>query len=728
METTISQFSEDRYTHRDLSTLRLDGLPLLLITLSVASLGFSLLPLSIVPPDQYWIPLVAPFVPLAIFIVYHRDASLASAVLVTCSLLAWAAGVWAFPETAIWLAPLMVGVWSTLLGPRGAFVAASLVSLISAMSVLGSRLTLLLFLSANLTDWTIAGLFWLTARPVITTVEWAWASWADARRRHDHLREQQGELNQTIHNLDIAYRRLEHLNDELSQARRLAEEAYRAKSAFAASISHELRTPLNLILGFSELMVRTPHAYGLSELPPAYQADVEAIYRNAQHLAELVDDVLDLSQAEAGRMRLLRERTALAGVVDGAVRVVTTQYDDLGLSLDVEVPSDLPTLALDRTRVRQVLINLLNNAARFTRQGGVRVRAERRENEVVVSVADTGSGIASEDLPHVFDEFYQSTAPARRRAGGSGLGLTISKRLIELHGGAMWVDSKPGEGSTFSFSLPLAPNVVTHVGPGDWEVWDRLGRQDGALAPAVAVVSADEAVQRLSERCLDGYRVLAVGTLQEAQALTSDANLHGVVVAAGSLEECSQSIRLAGDLRPSVPVAVASLMGAHDLASRLGVAHYLVKPITRQQVVRALDHLGKSARTILVVDDSVQMVRLLERMIRSVSPRYQVLQATSGHEALAIMGDRPPDAVFLDLIMPDVDGQSVIARMRADASLSSLPIVVVSASQAEVEVPSTGMVGITRPGGLSIDEMMDCIKACFSTLQAAPGRRSSPAP
>src|SRR5262249_22616907 len=226
-------------------------------------------------------------------------------------------------------------------------------------------------------------------------------------QRTDDLRDREAELSRVAKSLREACIRLEEMNAELERAQRAAEDARRLKSEFAATISHELRTPLNLIIGFSEMMMNAPVAYAGQRLPESYRRDLEAIYRNAGQISRLIDDVLDLSQIDAQRMALERSNVSLRQIVDEATSTVALLLEHLGLCLTVHVSPDLPALYVDPTRIRQILINFLNNAARFTDRGGITVRATADEYEVVVAVTDTGVGIPPEDLPYVFEEFHQ---------------------------------------------------------------------------------------------------------------------------------------------------------------------------------------------------------------------------------------------------------------------------------------------------------------------------------
>ncbi|HEY3110054.1 MAG TPA: histidine kinase dimerization/phospho-acceptor domain-containing protein, partial [Chloroflexota bacterium] len=407
------------YTRADLRLLRLEGLDWLLPTIYAGAVGLTFLPLG-PAGDGVWLGIGLALLAALCYAVGRRSRQLAGALLLLGLALGWAAALALYPgEVVAGLGPLLVGATGALFGARAALLAAALASglLWSSPAELGAGARL----AGAATAWLAAYLSWLTARPAAQPLEWAWSSYVDALRARDELRRHQGELSAALKSLDLAYRRLEHLNDELARARRVADEARRLKSEFAASISHELRTPLNLIVGFSELMVASPRAYGLGGLPPALRADVDAIYRNARHLGGLIDDVLDLSQIEAGRMGLSRAPVGLAEVVDEAARAVAARIAALGLALDLAVQPDLPPVSIDRVRIRQILINLLNNAARFTDRGGIAIGAERRGNEVVVCVRDSGVGIPPDELGQVFDEFHQAQGTIERRVGGSGL-------------------------------------------------------------------------------------------------------------------------------------------------------------------------------------------------------------------------------------------------------------------------------------------------------------------
>ncbi|MEW5961477.1 MAG: histidine kinase dimerization/phospho-acceptor domain-containing protein, partial [Chloroflexota bacterium] len=262
---------------------------------------------------------------------------------------------------------------------------------------------------------------WSTTRSLITAVQWSFYGVEQARQNMEEARQHRARLAKVLKELDAAYHRLEQANSALLVARDAAIAAERFKAEFVANVSHELRTPLNLIIGFSEVMATAPESYGGDPLPSAYRGDVMAIYRSAQHLSDLIDDVLDLSQIEAGRMPLTKQAVELRGVIDEAADIMRKLAEARELQFELDLPDPLPVLRIDRTRIRQVLLNLLSNAMRYTERGWIRVRATIEEQRVVVAVQDSGLGIASERLAHAFEAF--SRLKDNHTYDGSGLGL-----------------------------------------------------------------------------------------------------------------------------------------------------------------------------------------------------------------------------------------------------------------------------------------------------------------
>jgi signal transduction histidine kinase len=242
---------------------------------------------------------------------------------------------------------------------------------------------------------------------------------------------------------------------EIEDKSRQLEAASRHKSEFLANMSHELRTPLNAVLGYAELI----HDGIYGEVPAKIEDVLERIQHNGRHLLGLINDVLDLSKIEAGQLTLQPVDYSIREVALGVVGATEALAAEKKLKLEVDVPPDLPNGRGDERRITQVLMNLVGNAIKFTEAGGVAIQARVEDQHLVVAVADTGPGIAPEDQKRIFEEFQQVDTSSTRKKGGTGLGLAIARRIVELHGGRIWVEAAPGQGSTFHFTLPLAPQA-----------------------------------------------------------------------------------------------------------------------------------------------------------------------------------------------------------------------------------------------------------------------------
>ena len=672
------------------------------------------------PAGLMWLALVllvgAGVALVALTLSYDLAAFLAVVSLLASSLVAVAA---LGPGLAAWSLALVVGAAQVLLGPRwavGATLAVTTVLVSQWPSVEGW--TLGAVLSGLGATWGILLISWMGVRPLHEALAWAAQSYQEARQRAEEAERHRGELGRTLKSLNDAYEHLERLTVELERARREAEQARALKARFASYISHELRTPLNLIVGFSEMMVKAPHTYGGEILPPAYRGDIESIYQSARHLSALINDILDLSQIDAHRMALDRDDVPLAEIVGEAVGIVQAAYTEKGLWLKAEVPADLPVLYLDRTRIRQVLINLLGNALRFTTQGGVAIKASLMGREVVVEVSDTGVGISPEHLPGLFHDFYQAHPSASSQGEGSGLGLAVAKRFVELHGGWMKAESTPGQGTTFTFGLPVSGGPLGWLASGEVLPAERVSSAAATL-PTVAVLEGMPWLTQALQRYLDGYRVVPVEGGETARRGSPWANVTALVVPSNGEADGWQQLPTAAARADGLPVIYCSMHGHHEALSRLGVADYVYKPVTRERMDQVLSHWrpGRGQRAVLIVDDDQHMVRLLSRMVHAFSRHFRVLRAYDGVAALDVMRQQKPDLVLLDLLMPEMDGYTVLQKMREDESLREVPVVVVTArGMQEDEAVVAGAFGLVRSGGFPAGELIRCLKAVLDNL------------
>ncbi|MCL5995058.1 MAG: ATP-binding protein [Chloroflexi bacterium] len=647
--------------------------------------------------------------------------------------------LWLDLSWGIILLVLPAGLATVMLGvPAGAGVAAFCSALLLLVGEPAIPAPWEMRLMALIAIWGTVGTIWLTLRPLLTAVQWAWAGYEHNHALLEHMQDTQMQLKQTLEDLTSANIQLTRINQLADGLRQTAEDALQAKEQFVANVSHELRTPLNMIIGFSEMIVNTPEAYG-GRIPPALLADLSIILRNSRHLSELIDDVLDLSQIEAGHMALTRERVDLREIFDAAAVAVRPLFESKGLSLTVETEGELPLVFCDRTRIREVALNLLSNAGRFTEQGGATIHAARNDDAVVVSVSDTGPGIASVDRDKVFRPFEQLDGSIRRRYGGSGLGLTISKSFVELHGGRMWLDSAQGTGTTFFFSLPIDPPIPMQNGAVRWlnPDWPNLARTHPPIAtpplvkPRLVLIDPNRSLQRLLVRYMDGTNVVPVEDLAAALREVSNAPAQALVVNSLQVGDWLVQLSKSSQLPYGTPAIICCVPGLTDIVDHLGVSGYLVKPIEKDDLLTTLGQLlaedgheqaqpatpqHNVPHTVLVVDDEPDALRLFWRMLDGSPGGYRVLTASDGRQAMDIMREHRPDAVLLDLVMPEADGFEFLTIKNADPSLREIPVVVISARDASRQPIVSNAIGITKPGGLSLHQLLTCIDTISKVL------------
>jgi signal transduction histidine kinase/DNA-binding response OmpR family regulator len=569
---------------------------------------------------------------------------------------------------------------------------------------------------------------WFSARNLRTALAWVWAGYSKARLGEQLERERAAELRRALKALDEATHRLERLNYTLARTRDQAEEARRLKQQFAQTISHELRTPLNLIVGFSELMTESPEYYGGSLLP-GYQRDLNIIHRNASHLQALVNDVLDLARIDAAQMSIIPEETDLGALVQEAVNTARGLIEARNLALHVHVEPGLPHVWVDPTRIRQVLINLLNNAARFTEKGSVTVDVRQKGECAILAVKDTGVGIARKDLSRIFEEFHQADGGTRRQHGGAGLGLTISKRFVELHGGSIEVESQVGVGSTFSFSLPLGKaellvDAGQSSGKGTYHASTR-----GTERPMILAVTRSQPTARLLARHQDDSQTVVLPDLDQARHLARQVMPQMVVIDRTSVELALADLEALArewDL-PQTTFVSCPFRRQARLEERLAVEGYLTKPVSRQNLWNVLRGLGEDVDRVLVIDDDLDFVQLMTRMlVDNPVRRYQVFGAYGGQEGLELVRLHQPDLVLLDLGLPDLDGLQVLEQMRSSTNERQIPIVIVSAQEELEERQSlTGGIMIVRGEGMTPGEVMRWTRVVLdSTIKFIPARRA----
>jgi signal transduction histidine kinase/CheY-like chemotaxis protein len=571
--------------------------------------------------------------------------------------------------------------------------------------------------------WAILGIMTAVYRPIYQVAQWAWDYFQQAQILLEEAQDRKMELEQALEDLAQANLQLTRLNVMAQGLHQVAENARRAKEEFVANVSHELRTPLNMIVGFSETILQSPETYG-SKIPPALLADLMVIYRNAEHLSDLIDDVLDLSQIDAEQMALTKEEVQFLEVVEEATTAIRPLYDSKGLYLDVEAPKSLPLVFCDRTRLREVLLNLLSNAGRFTEQGGVRLRVWLETNDLMVSVSDSGPGITAEDIDKLFQPFQQLDSSIRRRYGGTGLGLSISERFIKLHGGKIWVESKKGVGTTFYFRIPVAPSMLTKNSflRGITPNWEYLQRTRPSMAPKAnvrprfVILETGYVLKRLLSRYWDEVEIVSVSNQTEAVAELSRMPAQALLVNDTSVSKTLENLNSARLLPNNTPVIICSMLTGEETRTAYGISVHLVKPISQQQMLQALDELDIKAGTILIVDDEPDALQLFRRMLVSSGRDYKILLAREGQEALNVIRERRPDVILLDLVMPKIDGFQFLELRSQQPDLLDIPIVIISARDPAGQPIVSNALAVTGGKGLSVRQLLVSMEALLKAL------------
>jgi CheY-like chemotaxis protein len=414
--------------------------------------------------------------------------------------------------------------------------------------------------------------------------------------------------------------------------------------------------------------------------------------------------------------------------VGEAVSAVKGLFDAKGLYLREEIAANLPPAFIDSTRIRQVVINLLGNAARFVERGGVTVRVEMASGEVTISVADTGPGIAPVDQSRVFEPFQQVDTALRRHKGGTGLGLTISRQFVEMHGGRMWLESQVGAGTTFFFSLPSRQPAGEGSEAGvrrwfnpytEYEPRTHLANLPAPdVRPRFVLVESEEHLQRLFNRYADSMEVTGVRKVEDGVSEVQRSPARALLLNTPlTLEDPLLRARLAG-LPFGTPVIACWLPGKEEAARKLGVVEYLVKPVTRQDVISAVEKVP-NAKRILLVDDEPEILRLFVRMLSSTGLGHTLIQAANGRRALQLMRSRKPDLVLLDLVMPEMDGFAVLQEKSKDPEIRDIPVVVVSSLNPRGESSVSASFSVARGEGLSAHELLTCIQSVTDILVPA---------
>jgi signal transduction histidine kinase/CheY-like chemotaxis protein len=472
---------------------------------------------------------------------------------------------------------------------------------------------------------------------------------------------------------------------QLAIARDEALAANRAKSSFLANMSHELRTPLNAIIGYSELLKEEAEDGGNDDSVP----DLDRILGSGKHLLGLINDVLDLSKVEAGRMEIVAEDFEVERLVADIAATVQPLVGRRHNTLEICDLSSAGSMRSDATKLRQILLNLLSNAAKFTENGTIRLQIQRTVEDgvpwVEFAVTDEGVGMTPVQLASVFDAFSQADKTTQRDYGGTGLGLAISRRFCQLLGGTVTATSEPDVGSEFCVRLPAsvpevsenaeAPARATPAGAS--EVAE--GKPGG---PTVLVIDDDPEARDLLLRHLskDGCRVVTTASAREGLDLARE--LHPDLITLDVQMPDMDGWQALSELKADpqlgrIPVILVTILEDRNLGYALGAAEYVTKPVSRERIREILRRYGSRSAPVLVVEDDASTRDLMRRALEQEG--VTVVEAENGRVALERLESCQPALILLDLMMPEMDGFELLQKLREREPWRAIPVVVVTA-------------------------------------------------
>ena len=491
-------------------------------------------------------------------------------------------------------------------------------------------------------------------------------------------------------------------------------ELERIKNEFISTVSHELRTPMTSIKGYVDLLA-TDKAGPVTDMQRRF---LQIIKSNADRLTALVNDILDISRLDAGRVKLEPQLIDLVALIQHVTTNFKHQLEEKKLSLTLNMPNDPPPAYADPDRVTQVLINLFSNATKYTRPNdSITISLKTLDHYLQVSVSDTGLGISVEDQKRVFDRFFRAERDANSLVDGTGLGLPIAKMLVEMIGGEIWVESELGQGSTFTFTLPLEAEAARQKHQEDLEPGQRC----------ILVVDDNEDILALLKQQLEeaGYQVVTVA--KSDQVLKQAKKYHPSLITLDIILDHKDGFEILEQLKsdPEIkdtPVVIASVLtNIRNKSLALGAADYIVKPFDQEQVLQTIQRLVETVEThqaglkfkkVLVVDDDKDIVIWLKEALRHSG--FEVSGAYNGQEALILVREKQPDLILLDLKMPDMDGFAVIEKLRSEETTANIPIIVITGSSIDKRRDQIKVLGletshlITKP--FTFDELVSEIK------------------
>jgi signal transduction histidine kinase/CheY-like chemotaxis protein len=540
-------------------------------------------------------------------------------------------------------------------------------------------------------------------------------------------------FNEMLTQIEEHEKEIQEVNEQLVQSEQRARAATQAKSHFLANMSHELRTPLNAIIGYSEMLQEEAQDSGQESFIP----DLKKINRSGRHLLDLINDVLDLSKIEAGKMELYLETFDIPNLLEDVSTTVQLLVQKNSNTLEVRCPANLGAMRADMTKVRQSLFNLLSNASKFTKNGKITLEAAReisppKADWIVFRVSDTGIGMTPEQQDRVFEAFSQADAATARDFGGTGLGLTITKTFCRMMGGDVALTSEPGKGTTFTIRLP------TEVREPKAE---SAAASESSAAPnmegtPVLVVDDDADTRQVLKRFLNrkGFPVECASSGEEGLRLARE--LHPMAIILDVMMPGMDGWAVLSTLKSEpevrdIPVVMLTIVDDKNLGYTLGASDYMIKPVDREHLIQILAKFRDvpPPRFALVVDDEEPARKMLTQILEK--ERWTVVQAENGLVALELIAKQRPDLILLDLMMPKMNGYQFVAELHKRDDWRSIPIIVVTAKDMSTEerLALDGYVEKVLPKHALTEEALlteiqDLIAACVKAKEPAQTKQA----
>jgi len=545
---------------------------------------------------------------------------------------------------------------------------------------------------------------------------------------NQELQAQAENLQSQTEELQQQSEELQEQNVELEAQRQQVEEANRLKSEFLSNMSHELRTPLNSVMALSRVLMMQAKEK-LSDEEWNY---LEIIERNGKNLLSLINDILDLSKIEAGKMDISPRPFSIASTIDTIMERLEPVAEEKGIRLHLETPDDLPQIESDEARVHQMLQNLVGNAVKFTEQGEVTVSARYDADNIYIDIADTGIGIAEKDLPYIFAEFRQVDGTTARQYEGAGLGLAISYKGAKMLSGDLSVESTLGKGSTFSLTLPIKWQGMAPVSESV------AFRPPAAVEPArktiLVVDDKPHALTMISNYLSqEGYNVITATSGNEALRLAREHRPFAITLDIIMPDMDGWEVLQELKKRPEtadIPVIIVSVSDDRQTGIALGAVGYITKPVNRELLIAEINKVdGPTAHSILIVDDNELDRQEMARMIDEEG--MQAIVAEDGSECMDMLQETFPDVLVLDLMMPKVDGFEVLERVRSDPETRNLPVIVVTAkdlTQKDKEKLSGNVSSVLKKSDTTSKALLEELRKLLSDIEAEPGLKASGSP